>query len=145
MRLAFLLLTIFLLACTSTREELSLYDVYSDYKSHANQDNILGSYTQYFSPSLTDGEIPDESSIPFLLFKDKMSVERNHYAKMLGKDTGCLTIDGIDNETGDPIEFNIQYAFIDGTWYIASTNIRFLESSDEYSNAAKCPSETIIQ
>ncbi len=126
-------------SCASMSAHDSLYAVYSDYKAAANQNNILDVYAQYFSPRLVAGDEPDESAIPFLLFKDKMAKESDHFEKMLGDDTGCLTVDGFDDEKGEPIEFNIRYVSVDGQWYMDATHIRFLEGANQYSKAAVCP------
>lgn len=136
-------LCVLISSCATFESNDVLFDVYTRYKMSATKDNILDTYDQYFSPRLIaeDGR-PSESAIPFLLFKNKMEEEGEHFSKIMAQDQGCLTVDGYDNEAGEPIEFNIRYVNAGGVWYIDGTNIRFLESEKEFSKEAICPAKT---
>ena len=132
-------LLLFVASCASLPGQNSLYAIYADYKASANQGNILDVYTHYFSPRLVAEDEPDESAIPFLLFKDEMGSEGRHFEAMESQDAGCLTVEGFGRENGDPLEFNIRYVKVDGQWYMDGTHIRFLESVEEFSGEAVCP------
>jgi hypothetical protein len=124
-------------ACVRIAVDNALYEKYSAYKSEANEKSINTLYSKYFSSSLLRGKKVGEPEVSEqLLFKNYMKKTHSHFEKTSGE-RGCLTVNGFD-ENNTPLVFNIEYVYLDGSWFMNDVNVLFLGESGRFSGEAKC-------
>lgn len=127
--------------CATTNNSPSvLFQAYSQYKESANKNNINKVATKYFSQSLLgESYLTNPDATSQLLFKNYMVTTDGYYEKVNALN-GCLTINGYDEEKA-PLIFSLKYILNNGDWLISEIHVVFIESANDFSKDAKCPSE----
>ncbi len=115
-----------------------LYESYSQYADKTNKTNILQLAPQYFSDNILEKGYETQPYISdFLLFKDSMEKEGDHYEKIMGQ-RGCLVINGY-NDKKEPVIFSLEYVKLSGNWLINFIATIYDEKS--FAKEALCPDE----
>jgi hypothetical protein len=131
-----------MVACATISKDEPLYSAYSKYKAEANKENIGALSSAYFSAELLKGKNTSNPEIQKqLLFKDYMTVTRNHFERINGTQ-GCLTVNGFDREKM-PLVFNLEYSRVAEKWIIKAIDVQLVNSEHEFRVLGTCPSEYI--
>ena len=135
-----LIFTLFLaVACSSVpTTEHQLYDLYSEYLSKANADNLFEIVPSYFSVSLLNkGDLKDPHQKSFFLFENSIANEINHY-ETVRNGVGWLTINGTD-QANHAVVFSLEYISSGEAWLI--NEIHVIYGEDIPMTQATCPNE----
>jgi len=130
-----------MVGCASTNDRSSvLFQAYSQYKTATNGENIKELAERYFTPSLLGESHPtNPDATRQLLFKNYMASEDSHFEKSDSQE-GCLTINGYD-EDKEPVIIRLKYVSDQEGWLIDEIHIALVESRDDFSKEARCPTE----
>lgn len=138
--LSSLVFALFITGCATVHDPSLLYGEYSHYENGVNKNNIIEVASNFFSPSLLGNEYQtDPDATSQLLFKNYMVSTDSHYESANDLE-GCLTINGYDEENF-PLIFSLKYISRKGHWLIDNIHVVFVESKEDFSSSAKCPSE----
>jgi len=134
---------LFIASCATTNNSSSvLFQAYSQYKESANKNNISEVATKHFSQSLLGKNHLTSSDAPSQLLFNSYMVSIDSYYEKTNVLDGCLSVNGYDEENA-PLIFSLKYTLSNGRWLISEIHVVFIESDNDFSKNAKCPSEYI--
>lgn len=139
--LLFLLISLFLTSCTTFHNSSSvLHQKYLQYENTVNKNNIVEEARNFFSPSLLGNNYQyNPDAVSQFLFKNYMVNTDSSFEEISGQE-GCLTINGYD-EDRLPLIFSLKYILSNENWLIDNIHVVFVESENDFSNDAKCPTD----